>query len=128
MPPFPTQFALNNTIGVPGPQGPPGTPGTSRPATKSITASYAVLTTDGGFWVDPTSGAITLTLPASPNLDEHHNFKVLNLTHTVTIAGNGNDVEQEGANGSIPSPASTLSLHAGDSVELNWNGTLWLLT
>ena len=46
-----------------------------------------------GYFVDASSNAITLTCPASPTIGDAFGVKVQDLTNTITLDGNGQNVE-----------------------------------
>ena len=87
---------------------------------KSITDSdspYALLVTDGTIYIDASSAAVTVDLPAGVDARKGiYRFKCLDATNTVTITPNGAET--------IDGAASvTMALY--DALALEWNGIEW---
>jgi hypothetical protein len=68
--------------------------------------------------LDASSNAVTATLPPTPNTGETHIFKCTNDDNTVTISGNGNNID--GA------ASITLILHESINVIADSNDDWWI--
>ena len=85
------------------------------------TASFAVSTASKVYHCDPTAGAITATLPASPKQWDEYSFVDTSgqaATHNITIALNGKNFQ-----GGSSNPAITI---AYGMLKLQFNGTQWV--
>lgn len=79
------------------------------------TANYTLVSTDYTIRADATSGAITMTLPASPTAGRIYNIKKIDSSvNTVTIAGNGYNID--GA-------ASTVIVTQYTNLTIQYDGT-----
>jgi hypothetical protein len=74
---------------------------------------------------DPTSGTFTLTFPASPSADDRVGFKNASAsTVAVTLAGNGNTVENPASYGVAASQSVSGN---GLALTYQFDGTSWLI-
>ena len=92
--------------------------------TQVKSGAYSVLATDGDILCDLSGAAFTVTLLASPVTGEKHTFKDYKgnaATNPLTIAGNGNNIEQFGGFNATPLVLNSNWL----SVTLIFNGTTW---
>lgn len=82
-------------------------------------AAYTIVRTDDFIVCDTSSAAFTITLPASPTTGDVHTVVLETAGNTLTIAGNGNNI-----NGS----STVFTNVAGTALELMYNGTQWVIT
>lgn len=57
-----------------------------------ITDSTSAVVSNG-YFIDSTSNVVTLTLPATPTIGQQVSVRVLDMTNTITIDGNGENIE-----------------------------------
>lgn len=89
----------------------------------NASSPYSVLGTDYMLAVDPTSGAVTVTLPSSPTTGRH--LVVVDATgqsalNNITISGNGKNISAGGSSAAT----KTISTAYG-ALNLIYNGTIW---
>jgi hypothetical protein len=81
---------------------------------RTETADYEMVAGDVTVLVDTTSGAVTLTLPATPSQAQTAIVKCIDATNTCTVARNGNNID--GA-------ASDQTLTLNESLTLQYDST-----
>ena len=84
------------------------------------TTSYTATTADSCIFVDATSGAVVITMPASPVAGQTYEIKRIDgvIANAVTINGNGKNIDE----------ASTQGISTQyDCLTVVYNGTQWYL-
>jgi len=79
------------------------------------TANYTILDTDHNTWSDTSGGAFWNKLPLAPNIGERHNIILDTIGNTLTVDGNGQNI-----NGS-----ATWSMTTKSTMQLIYNGNQW---
>jgi len=79
------------------------------------TATYAVVSTDHLLYADTSGGGFTFTLPASPVAGEAHTFKKIASANTLTIDGDGIDIDG----------SATLAMTGLQARSIQFDGTEW---
>lgn len=128
-----TGAAGASVVGATGPSGPAGQTGPTGPSgpvgatgltsqyyavTSIKTANYTVLNTDDRVPVNASGGPITIIMPPTPTLGQHHGIDDVNGTPGITIDGNGNPID--GA-------ATFVIPQSRNSVTLYWYGSAWAI-
>lgn len=91
-------------------------PGISNLAIVTKTANYTATVNDFTILADATSGAVTITLPLAPVAQQIFNIKAINVTNTVTVAGNGKTIDGS-------SSAQLKVINA--CITVQYDGTAW---
>lgn len=81
-------------------------------------ANYTVKNYEHTFYCDTSGGSFTLTLPASPDTDEEHLIIMIQTPGTLTVNGNGNNI-----NNSATKKLTTQF----QSMLIKFDGTRWII-
>jgi len=85
---------------------------------KTVTANYTVEDGDVTLLADTSGGAFTITLPAVPTHGRTLSIKTIDATFTVTIDGNGNDIDGAATLGLV-------ALYAGCTIQYDSVSAAW---
>jgi hypothetical protein len=83
--------------------------------TWEIISSDDTAVSNEGFFIDGSSNTVTLTLPATPSVDDKVGVRVLDTSFTVTIARNGVNIEGFASDLVIDIPNSAFELVYSDA-------------
>lgn len=81
--------------------------------TWSVISTNTTAVKDNGYAIDASSGTVTLTLPASPDVGDSVGFKSLDSTNTLTIARNSEKIEGEEADKTLDSNDGGTLVYTG---------------
>lgn len=86
------------------------------PAVKTITAAYTLIVSDSYLLGSTSGGSFSVKLPSSPVLAERHEIKKIAAANTLTIDGNGRNIDG----------AATLAVTANNEAHaFVYDGTQW---
>jgi hypothetical protein len=78
--------------------------------------TWEILETSGnavaghGYFIDATSGVVPLTLPLNPVINDQVGIRVLDISYTVSVLGNGKNIENSAADLIINVPDTGITL------------------